>query len=204
MIGRFRLARTLSQTANANTRTTWIFCPWLKYHAQESDIWTSILATHDINGVLLTALPASKRKRHNVYAGVFAVDILRTTGELVHHIKAAGIEGVINLPSVSFIDGEAGAVLDSLSLGIDREIECLESCMREGLRVAGVVSSVEAAQRFLSMGVDFLVAHGGPPTRDNKDPSAAVVRTITENARAKGVPVIPISVLTKSSRPRSP
>jgi predicted TIM-barrel enzyme len=194
-IGRFRLARTLAQTENANVNTTWILCPWLKRRPQESDIWTSVLATHDINGVLLASLPISKRIRDDVYAGIFAVDILRTTAEIIHRLKNAGVGGVINFPSVSFIDGGAGAILGSLSLGIGREMECLEACVREGLRAGGVVGSIEAAQTLLGMGVDFLVAHGGPPTRNNKDPGAAAVSAISDIARPKKVPVIPISEL---------
>ena len=198
-IGQIRLTRTLPQAAEKNSTTKWIFCPWLRRAPQDNDVWRSVLPIHDINGTLLAALPISRRMRHNVYAGVFAVDLLRTTRELIHHLKRAKIAGVINFPSVSFIDAETGAVFSHLSLGIDREVDFLEACSRHGLHIAGVVRSPETAKRLLSIGVDFLVAHGGPPTRNNKDPHADAARKIKEIASPKGVASIPISQLIRSN-----
>ena len=157
----------------------------------------SILAAHDINGALLDALSASDTGWPNVFAGVLCVDPLRPTAQLIQRLKDAGVAGAINFPSVSFIDGEAGAVFDRLSLGIDREINFLRACAVEGLRVGGVTRSVEAAQKLLDISVDFLLAHGGAPTRDNSDPSKAAATQITAVATSLNVPVIPLSrVLT--------
>jgi predicted TIM-barrel enzyme len=192
-----RLARTLSQTADKGRQTTWILCPWLSGSPRERDIWTSVLSAHDLNGTLLAALPVSKRKWPNVFAGVFAVDILRTTAELTGAIKAAGIGGVINFPSISFIDGQAGEVFGRLSLGIDREIDFLERCAERGLRIAGVARSAEAAQRLLSIGVEFLVSHHGPPIRAKRDLSVTALKAITDLARCGNVYVVPMSELLK-------
>jgi predicted TIM-barrel enzyme len=199
-IGQIRLTRTLPQVAERNSTTKWIFCPWLKRAPQDNHIWRSVLPIHDVNGTLLAELPISRRMRHNVYAGVFAVDLLRTTSELIQHLKRASIAGVINFPSVSFIEADTGAVFSNLSLGIDREVDFLEACSRHGLRIAGVVRSPETAKRLINIGVDFLVAHGGPPTRDNKDPHASAVRKIKEIADPKGVTLIPISQLIRRLR----
>ena len=185
-IGRLRLARTLAQTTRrpGQAAVCWIFSPWLPRSPRESDIWTSALAIHDVNGTLLAALPNTAGRWSHVYAGVFAVDPLRARGELIRHIKAAGVGGVINFPSVSFFDGEASATFDRLSLGMNHEIDCLEACAREGLRVGGVVRSLQAAQRLLRIGADFLVVHNGPPASEGQN-SVAEARAIGEAAPRK-------------------
>jgi predicted TIM-barrel enzyme len=187
-----RLSRNLTQTGPANMATRWILCPWLDRFPKDFGVWLSVLAAHDLNANLLEALPPSEKRWPNVYAGVFAVDKLRPTGRLIHALKSSGIAGVINFPSSSFIDGEAGAVLNRLSLGIDREIEFLRACSMEGLHIAGVANSREAAQRMAQIGVNFLIAHGGPPTRTNADPSLDVAMKVDSAARGL-IPVIPLS-----------
>jgi len=194
-----RLAKNLAQVGSADAHTMWILCPWLDRFPKDTGIWLSVLAAHDANKGLLETLSVSKRRRPNVYAGVFAVDTLRSTGQLVRHLKKAGIDGAINFPSTSFIDGEAGVVLNELSLGIDREVEFLQACSTEGLRIAGVTNSREVAQRLVQMGVDFLIAHGGPPTRNDPDPSQDAARLIEEVALAHNIPVIPISRVRRRS-----
>jgi predicted TIM-barrel enzyme len=187
------LVKNLAQAVPPNAATKWILCPWLDRFPKDNGIWLSVLAAHDANESLLEALPASKKPGYTVYAGAFAVDMLRAPGELIRALKRAAIAGVINFPSTSFIDGEAGAVLNGLSLGIDREIEFLRACSMEGLRIAGVANSREVAQRLIRIGVDFLIAHGGPPTRDNPDPSYQAARLIEGIPMVRDTPVIPMS-----------
>jgi len=193
--GDIGLAQDLAQTASSNAARTWILCPWLQQFPKDTGIWLSVLAAHDANEGLLQALAVSKNTWPNVYAGVFAVDTLRPQSQFIRRLKGAGIAGVINFPSMSFIDGEAGAVFNELSLGIDREIDFLQACSSEGLRIAGVTKSTEMARRLIAMGVDFLIAHGGPPTRDNLDPSREVAIQVEGIAREHDIPVIPISRL---------
>ncbi len=188
-----RLAKNLEQTLAGSSATTWILCPWIERFPRETGIWLSVLAAHDVNEGLLEALPASQRTWPRVYAGVFAVDTLRQTDQLIRHFKNAGIAGVINFPSTTFIDGEAATVLAGLSLGIDREIGFLRSCSKEGLGIAGVTNSAEAAHLLVKLGVEFLIAHGGPPTRANADPSLSVAKQVERVARRPNIPVIPMS-----------
>jgi predicted TIM-barrel enzyme len=115
----------------------------------------------------LDALPTCENKSPHVYAGVFAVDALRPPPQLIRRLKSAGIVGVINFPSISFIDGEAGRVLEGFTLGIEREIYFLQECSAARLRIAGVTKSLDAARRLIDLEVDFLIAHGGPPTRSD-------------------------------------
>jgi predicted TIM-barrel enzyme len=194
------LARNLAETASSDPAKAWILCPWLEQFPTESGIWLSVLAAHDANEGLLRALSGSKNAWPNVYAGVFAVDTLRPRAQFIRRLKDAGIAGVINFPSISFIDGEAGAVFEELSLGIDREVDFLQACSSAGLRIAGVTKSAEIARRLIAMGVDFLIAHGGPPTGDNSDPSREVAIEVQGIAREHDVPVIPISCAIEALR----
>ena len=122
--------------------------------------------------------------------------MLQTRAELIRRIKAAGAGGVINFPSVSFFDGEADMVFARLGLGIDRELDCLEACAREGLRVGGVARSIEAAKKLLSIKADFLLVHDGPLGHDNADTDPA--KEIAEIARQKNIPVFRMSELLAS------
>jgi predicted TIM-barrel enzyme len=198
-----RLIKNLEQTPSIRSTMRLILCPWLDRFPKDIGVWLGVLSAHDINEGLLQALPASKKRWPRVYAGVFAVDALRPRAQLIRALKNTGIGGVINFPSVSFIDGDARAVLNSLSLGIDQEIEFLRACSKEGLRVAGVTNSIETTQRLVQIGVDFLIAHGGPPTRSDPDPSQEVARLIADATLVHSSPVIPISRVRHRSRQNS-
>src|ERR1700722_15947597 len=77
------LVKNLTQTVPANTATRWILCPWLDRFPKDTGIWLSVLAAHDVNESLLGALPAAKKHWPAVYAGVFAVDMLRPTAQMI-------------------------------------------------------------------------------------------------------------------------
>ncbi|MPZ20780.1 MAG: hypothetical protein GEV06_23150 [Luteitalea sp.] len=193
-----RLIQTLDsvrQVGSVNQR--WIFCPWLERFSRDTGIWISVLAAHDANGALFDALVGSRKSLPDVYAAVFMVDPFRSAGEIICRIKQSGVGGVINCPSISFIDGAAGATFDKLSLGIERELEFLSGCAAAGLRVAGLVRTVAAAERLLAIGADFLVAHGGPPTASDGDPSIEAVRRIGGAERASHVPIVPLSFIVR-------
>ncbi|MGH9311008.1 MAG: phosphoenolpyruvate hydrolase family protein [Vicinamibacterales bacterium] len=162
------------------------------------------MPAHDANGALFEALVDPGRPRPDVYAAVFAVDPFRSAEEIVRRIKRSRVGGVINFPSISFIDGAAAATFESLSLGTAQELEFLNGCKASGLRTAGVVRTVEAAERLLELGADFLVAHGGPPTSADPDPSLAAARRISECVPSSTIPIVPLSSVTRFERlPRS-
>ena len=187
------LAQDLAQVDAADSTKTWILCPWLRRFPASIGVWMSILAAHDANEGLLRSLPVSGKSWPRVYAGIFAVDTLRRSSQLIDSLKGSGVAGVINFPSVSFIDGEAAEVFKGLSLGVDREINFLRNCSNEGLRVAGVARTAETAERLSELGADFLIAHGGPPTNANEDPSQDSARKIKAAMPRRDIPVIPIS-----------
>jgi predicted TIM-barrel enzyme len=198
-----RLVRALdSARLGSSVTRRWIFCPWLDRFPQETGLWVSVLAAHDANGTLFDALPAPGPSRPDVYAAVFTVDPFRSAEEIIRRIKQSVVGGVINLPSISFIDGVAGTTFEKLSLGTDRELEFLAGCSAAGLRVAGVVRTVAAAERLLEIGAEFLVAHGGPPTSADRDPSIEAVRRIEQAVRSRKIPIVPLSLVTRHQRSR--
>jgi predicted TIM-barrel enzyme len=197
MTGFPSLARTLPETLR-DIHVPWILCPWLKPSARECDLWTSVLSVHDVNGALLSVLPEARGAWNHVYAGVFAVDVTRTAADLIRPLRAAGVGGVINFPSVSFIDGSAGATLEQFSMGVEKEFEHLEQFSKAGLRIGGVVSSVEASRRLLNIGVDFLVVHQGPPASRDTDAIGDLLETVTDMARTRHTKVTAFSQLLKS------
>lgn len=156
---RLRLAAALEEIQTL-PEIYWIFCPALARFPARKSTWSSVLATHDNNETLLEHLSACRKSLSaNIYAGVLAIDPLRDTGQLIRQLKATGVAGVINFPSTSFIDGEAGTTLAQLGMGVDREIEFLKACGEAGLRTAGVAASETAATQLIRIGVDFLVLH---------------------------------------------
>lgn len=158
-------------------------------------IWLSPLAAHSANDTLLQTLGDAPHVGPRVYAGVFAADPLRTDASLIRQLQAARVRGVINFPSVSFIDGKAGATLDQLGFGIEREIRFLLSCREAGLRIAGVAGTEVAARRLLDAGVDFLIVHGGAPTRADPEPDRALTRNVARLRRASSIPIVALSKL---------
>src|SRR5688572_7884509 len=136
-----RIAATAAQVGTGAASEHCIWCPAIARYPHDPPslgIWLSPLAAHSANELLLQSL---------VDAGVFATDPLRTDTSLIRQLQAADVRGVINFPSVSFIDGQASATLDQLGLGIEREIKFLVSCREAGLRIAGVASTEATARR---------------------------------------------------------
>src|SRR5688572_24923144 len=122
-----RIATHSRQVTQGEPAEHSILCPVIgRYPRTPENIgtWLSPLAAHGANDALLQGLAEADLREVSprVYAGVFAADPLRTEDALIRQLKAAGVSAVVNFPSVSFIDGKAGATLDQLGLGIDREI----------------------------------------------------------------------------------
>lgn len=202
-----RIATHLKQVTKDQSGELCILCPVIgRYPRNLKNLgtWLSPLAAHSANDALLQSLADARKVGPRVYAGVFAADPLRTDAALIRQLKTAGVGGVINYPSVSFIDGEAGATLDQLGLGIDREINFLAACRQAGLRIAGVAGTVAAARRLLEAGADFLIVHGGAPTRADPEPDRALAQEAARLRRGSRTPVIALSQLAPYAYGKAP
>ncbi|HYZ63708.1 MAG TPA: phosphoenolpyruvate hydrolase family protein [Acetobacteraceae bacterium] len=140
-----------------------ILCPFLAGLDPAIAMWLGPLAWHDCNAALLAALPASVPSGACVFAGVFCADPFRSAGDLLGALHAAGVAGVANLPSVSFLDGEFAQTLDALQLGRQRELAFLRGAAQAGFRIAGCAGSPAEAQELAAAGAELLIVHAGPP-----------------------------------------
>jgi len=155
-----------------------VLCPFLAGLDVTIAFWLGGLAWHDANADLLAAIRKPTRHQGHVYAGVFGADPFRRDDDLFAALRGASIEGVINLPTVSVIDGELGGILGSFNLGVGREIDFLLRVRAAGFRIAGCVASTEAADQLVAAGADFIIAHGGPPQPEVADPSRSVTNRL--------------------------
>ncbi len=201
-----RLAASLSQLPGSDSRELQVLFPAMGRYPRKLKhlaTWLSPLAAHSANESTLRALTGSEIPAR-VYAGVFAADPLRTQRAFIQRLKSAGVRSLINFPTVSLIDGEAGATLEQLGLGIDREISFLSACHDAGLRIAGVAGSVRAARELMRAGADFLIVHAGAPTRADPEPDRELAKEVAGLRRAPRVPIIPISDIAPYSPGRVP
>ena len=180
-----------------------VLCPFLGGLDVSVAFWIGGLAWHDANAELLGAIGAPAPRRHRVYAGVFCVDPFRRDDDVFSALRRAGIEGVVNLPTVSVIDGELGGILGSFNLGIDRELAFLRRAREAGFRIAGCVATVEAADQLVASGADFIIAHGGPPQPGLADPSS-IVATRLRRRFGNGPPVVSAAELLATVETRQP
>lgn len=139
-----------------------LVCPWLAGLPADSALWVSALPIHDANsfvdGDLRVQAPAKVRAR--LYFGVFALDRLRSTDQLLAGLRSKGIERLINLPSVSFFDGTTAQTFDMLDFNLDREIAFLLRARHAGFGVALCTRRGSALSQYDIF--DFVLVHDGP------------------------------------------
>lgn len=118
----------------------------------------------DANGIVLEmgereVLPVTRDTP--VIAGVFASDPTREMWHLIEQIKNVGFSGVINFPSVAWLEGELRSGLESSGLGFQRELDMTRLAHEAGLYTMAYVFTPEEATAMVDAGVDCIVAHMG-------------------------------------------
>lgn len=111
-----------------------------------------------------------------VIAGVCATDPLRLMDKFLQEMKAAGVAGVQNRPSVGLIDGGFRTNLEEAKLGFGREVEMVRLAGKLDLLTAALVFSPEDARAMAEAGADVVVIHPGladRPARFQDEVSAA-------------------------------
>jgi hypothetical protein len=180
------------------TNATLVLCPFLAGLDPAVAFWLGGLAWHDANGTLLEVIGAVTPARWRAYAGVFCVDPFRRDDDLFDALRRAGIEGIINLPTVSVIDGELVGILDSFQFGVGREIDFLRRAHMAGFRIAACVGGTEAADHAVAAGAELLVVHGGPPQPGAADRSRIAVERLRRRF-ANGPPLVSVTELLMSA-----
>jgi predicted TIM-barrel enzyme len=138
----------------------WIFCPWLQGLPRRSNLWIASLPIHDANAALLDAVASDAFRNSPVkpaFAGVCLVDPFRQMKQIFQTIMAAGISGVVNLPTTGAFRGSMAQALDDLGTGVNREITMLALARDYGLRIGGVATTQETGSKMTDIGCDFVL-----------------------------------------------
>jgi len=118
----------------------------------------------DANGIVLEmggreVLPVTRNVP--VIAGVFASDPTREMWHLLKQISELGFSGVINFPSVAWLEGELRDGLESSGLGFQRELDMIRIARGMDLYTLAYCFTPEEATAMVAAGVDCVVAHMG-------------------------------------------
>lgn len=139
---------------------TWIFCPWLQGLPRRSNLWIASLPIHDANAVLLDAIRSDTFRSAPLkpaFVGLCLVDPFRQMKHVFQALAAAGIAGVVNLPTTGAFSGSMARALDDLGTGVNREITMLALARDQGLRIGGVALATETRAKLIDMGCDFVL-----------------------------------------------
>jgi predicted TIM-barrel enzyme len=96
-----------------------------------------------------------------VIAGVCATDPLRLMDQFLQELKAVGVSGVQNRPSVGLIDGSFRKTLEETRMGYPREIEMIGLASKLDLLTAATAFTPEDARKMAEAGADVVVVHPG-------------------------------------------
>ena len=119
-----------------------------------------------------------------VLAGVCATDPLRLIDKFLQEMKAAGVAGIQNVPSVGLIDGGFRTNLEEAKLGYAREVEMIRLATTLDLVAAAFVFSPEDARAMAGAGADLVVIHPGlgpKPSLKSIEQIAAAARETAKN-----------------------
>ncbi|WP_114948959.1 phosphoenolpyruvate hydrolase family protein [Microvirga calopogonii] len=146
--------------ARHGPETTWIFCPWLQGLPRRTNLWIASLPIHDANAVLLDAIASDAFRNASLkpaFVGVCLVDPFRQLKHVFRTLAAAGVAGVVNLPTTGAFRGSMARALDDLGTGVTHEIAMLALARDQGLRIGGVAMTLETGARLIDNGCDFVL-----------------------------------------------
>jgi predicted TIM-barrel enzyme len=101
-----------------------------------------------------------------VIAGVCATDPFRLMDKFLQELKAAGVAGVQNSPSVGLIDGGFRTNLEEANLGYGREVELMRLASKLDLLTVALVFTPGEARTMAEAGADAVVIHPGLARRN--------------------------------------
>ena len=96
-----------------------------------------------------------------VIAGVFAADPTREMAHFLRELIDLSFSGVINFPSIAWVEGELRAGLEASGLGFQHEVDMIRIAGEAGLFTLAYVFTPDEAIAMAKAGVDSVVAHMG-------------------------------------------
>ena len=100
-----------------------------------------------------------------VLAGVCGTDPFRVMPNFLREVRAAGVAGVQNFPTVGLIDGTFRADLEETGMGYGLEVDMIRAARELGLLCAPYVFDPDDAVAMTEAGADVLVPHMGLTTK---------------------------------------
>ena len=137
-----------------------------------------------------------------VIAGVNGVDPLRDMPRFLETLRAIGVSGVHNFPTVGWFDGEFRRTLEATGLGYGHEIAMLNAARDLGMLTIGYAFNADDTERLMDEAQpDIFIFHagitGGGATGDG---GAARSRKLQRAAKRTSMSRVPQSQTSSCSR----
>lgn len=143
-----------------------VLAPYLAGLSPEAADIVGMMPIGSVNEALLAALPppgtgpSGKRM-----AALFLCDPFLGGRRLFERLRAAGISGVVNLPTISLVPpGVYRQTLAAAGIEPGAELAALNEARRAGLEPMATVASYDQAARAVEAGITTLMFHPGTPT----------------------------------------
>lgn len=96
-----------------------------------------------------------------VIAGLLCVDPTRDMRAFVDRCLAAGVDGIMNCPTVALIDGKFRSDLEETGTGYHKEVDLLGYASSRGAFTKAFVTTPDEALAMVEAGVDNIIIHYG-------------------------------------------
>jgi hypothetical protein len=107
--------QVVTRWAHLGTATPTVLCPCLEGLPPDFAFTIGILPVHDANALLLEELARADGTARPDFAGVYLADPFRRLDDVLDRVEAAGIRGVVNLPTVvPFLRHGGNRIFESL------------------------------------------------------------------------------------------
>lgn len=117
-----------------------------------------------------------------VIAGVNGTDPTRVMDRFLGQVEEMGFSGVINFPSVGYIDGRWRQSLEATGFGFGKEAEMIRLASRRGLFTLAYCYETHEAPMMAEAGVDVMVAHMGLTTGGSIGADLSFTKSLDECA----------------------
>lgn len=123
----------------------------------------SMLPIASANEVVLDVLPevAAAVPGFPLLAGVCALDPFATCEERLADLRARGVCGIQNFPSVGLIDGQFRTQLEESGLGFAADVALVQAARAEGFFTAPFIFDADTARAMAMTSPDAVVVHAG-------------------------------------------
>ena len=117
-----------------------------------------------------------------VIAGVNGTDPTRVMSRFLGQVEEMGFSGVINFPSVGYIDGRWRRSLEATGFGYDKEVEMIRLAAARGMFTLAYVYETHETPAMAAAGADVVVAHMGLTTGGSIGADSSFTKTLEECA----------------------